>query len=169
MQHQILFLHILSFVLIFYLPLIFPHINVRLCVYKYRTSCNCCPVSQLIVRWQRLSWIHCIKCQNSLGYSFQVSIWQIHLYELWKFLSIVWNCQFMWNVKILEMPVIFNIFQNCPKMLRWSIIVGNSTDCWKWFKSSTMLSIIQIDRIVKNILNCQNTPNLSQIFIILTK
>ena len=43
---------------------------------KHRKNCECCPVSQLIVRKQRLSWIQvlncqncsqCLKCQKSLG------------------------------------------------------------------------------------------------------
>ena len=44
-----------------------------LCQKKHRKNCECSPVSQLIVRWQRLSWIQvlnclycnrCLKCHN---------------------------------------------------------------------------------------------------------
>ena len=31
---------------------------------KHRKNCECCPVSQLIVKWQRLSWIQVLICQN---------------------------------------------------------------------------------------------------------
>ena len=31
---------------------------------KHRKNCECCPVSQLIVRSQRLSWIQVLNCQN---------------------------------------------------------------------------------------------------------
>ena len=31
---------------------------------KHRKNCECCPVSQLIVRKQRLSWIQVLNCQN---------------------------------------------------------------------------------------------------------
>ena len=61
---------------------------------KHRKNCECCPVSQLIVRYQRLSWIQvlncqncnqCLKCHKSPGLSFQncqkivsiVSVWWI--------------------------------------------------------------------------------------------
>ena len=45
---------------------------------KHHKNCECCPVSLLIVRWQRLSWIQvlhcrncnqCLKCHESLGLS----------------------------------------------------------------------------------------------------
>ena len=32
--------------------------------WKHRKNCKCCPVSQLIVRSQRLSWIQVLNCQN---------------------------------------------------------------------------------------------------------
>ena len=32
---------------------------------KHRKNCECCPVSLLIVRNQRLSWIQVLNCQNS--------------------------------------------------------------------------------------------------------
>ena len=32
---------------------------------KHRKNCECCPVSLLIVRKQRMSWIHVLNCQNS--------------------------------------------------------------------------------------------------------
>ena len=47
---------------------------------KHRKNCECCPVSQLIVRYQRLSWIQvfnfqncnqCLKCHKSPGLSCQ--------------------------------------------------------------------------------------------------
>ena len=31
---------------------------------KHRKNCECCPVSLLIVRWQRLSWIQVLNCKN---------------------------------------------------------------------------------------------------------
>ena len=31
---------------------------------KHRKNCECCPVSQLIVRSQRLSWFQVLNCQN---------------------------------------------------------------------------------------------------------
>ena len=31
---------------------------------KHRKNCECCPVSLLIVRWQRLPWIQVLNCQN---------------------------------------------------------------------------------------------------------
>ena len=31
---------------------------------KHRKNCECCPLSQLIVRQQRLSWIQLLNCQN---------------------------------------------------------------------------------------------------------
>ena len=31
--------------------------------YKHRKNCECCPLSQLIVRLQRLSWIQVLNCQ----------------------------------------------------------------------------------------------------------
>ena len=35
---------------------------------KHRKNCECCPVSQLIVRSQRLSWIQVLNCQNCSQY-----------------------------------------------------------------------------------------------------
>ena len=36
----------------------------RNCTIKHRKNCECCPVSQLIVIQQRLSWIQVLNCQN---------------------------------------------------------------------------------------------------------
>ena len=50
---------------------------------KHRKNCECCPVSLLIVRQQRLLWIHvlncqncnyCLKCHKSLGLSLSLSL-----------------------------------------------------------------------------------------------
>ena len=76
------------------------------------------------------------------------------------------------------MPVIFNISQNCPKMLRWSIIVGklywlskmvqivnnveyylNWPNCQKYFKLSKLSKIVQnfhnSQKIFQTLDNCQ--------------
>ena len=55
---------------------------------KHRKNCECCPVSQLNVKKQRLSWIQVLNCQNckqclnchkSPWFSFQLSKWQKQL------------------------------------------------------------------------------------------
>ena len=52
-------------------------------VVKHRKNCECCPVSLLIVRQQRMSWIQvlnckncnqCLKCHKSLGLSLSLSL-----------------------------------------------------------------------------------------------
>ena len=51
---------------------------------KHRKNCECCPVSPLIVRKQRLLWIqvlncqkfnHCLKCHKSLGSLLEDALW----------------------------------------------------------------------------------------------
>ena len=76
---------------------------IKTCFGKHRKNCECCPVSQLIVRSQRLSWIQvlncqncsqCLKCNKSLGLllggvlkmSLSLSL------SLYLSLSIFWSC-----------------------------------------------------------------------------
>ena len=70
---------------------------------NHRKNCECCPVSQLIVRSQRLSWIQvlncqncsqCLKCRKSLGLSLLMSLY-------WSLSNIVRNCQNSQNKPIL--------------------------------------------------------------------
>ena len=70
---------------------------------KHRKNYECCPVSQLIVRSQRLSWIQvlncqncsqCLKCHKSLGLllgGFLKMSLSLSLY-LYLSLSIFWSC-----------------------------------------------------------------------------
>ena len=65
---------------------------------KHRQNCECCPVSLLIVRSQRLSWIqvlncqHCNQCQGhkSLGVSLSLSLSKIE--RIVKTVTKIKNC-----------------------------------------------------------------------------
>ena len=82
-------------------------INSQLCklrtLCKHRKNCECCPVSQLIVRTQRLSWIQvlncqiynqCLKCQNG----------KTNCQNCHKKFSVIWIVK------------IFHNCQNCKKL-----------------------------------------------------
>ena len=98
---------------------------------KYRKNCECCPVSQLSVRYQRLSCIQapncqncnqCLKCHKSAGLSFQNCLNCLSclscpkLSKLSKIAKIVKYCQ-----KLSSRIVI----KNCHKNFSSDIIIKN--------------------------------------------
>ena len=110
---------------------------------KHRKNCECCPVSFLIVRWQKLSWIQVLTCQNcdrcvkshkSLGLS--------------KLSEIVRNCQ------------------SCQKLSKLSKIVKVVRNCQSRQKLSKLSEIL---KVVRNCQGCQKLSMLSEIRIRISK
>ena len=56
---------------------------------KHHKNCECCPVSQLILRYQRLSWIQVLNCQNCI---FKMVKNCLNCQKLSKIVKIVQNC-----------------------------------------------------------------------------
>ena len=96
-------------------------------ILKHRKNWECCPVSQLIVRYQRLSWIQvlncqncyqCLKCHKSPGLPFQFSNFQ-KLSQLSKLslIIVIENCHKKLSSKI--------VIKNCHQKLPSKIVIKN--------------------------------------------
>ena len=104
---------------------------------KHRKNCECCPVSLLIVRSQRLSSIQvCQKKINNISNVTNLLGYHFH-----------WNCKTIKNckqIKIVKKKVVKNC-QNCQKLSNLSKNVK-----------------IVKKKVVKNCQNCQKLSNLSK-------
>ena len=114
-----------------------------------------------------MSWIHCIKCQNSLGYSFQVYIYILYITKTFVWIvKIVVNCQKLSNYQKCQNCANACNFQYFSKLSQNVKMVNNCR------KLSWLLKMVQIVNNVEyylNWLNCQKSFKLSQMFIILKK
>ena len=82
-----------------------------ICGTKHRKNCECCPVSLLIFRSQRLSWIQVLKCHKSLGLSLSKIVLNCKILVKWST-----NIKIVKIVIIVKLSKIANNVKNLPKL-----------------------------------------------------